>query len=95
MWRAFGFLVIATTLGCQPGSPPDVPESVEACEASGVVLDYYSCPEGPAKTPGYVDGCRRLAALGYVWPDAQSGPVCVRAATSIDAVRACRVECAR
>lgn len=79
--------------GCTLGPPPHVAETVEACEAAGVVLDYYDCQGAPKSTPNYLPNCRRLAALGYVWPDDTSGPVCVRHAESKEEVEACHVVC--
>lgn len=86
-------LVAIAVCGCTLGPPPHVAETVESCEAAGVVLDYYSCEGAPKSTPRYLENCRRLAGLGYVWSDATSGPVCVRHAQSVDEVRACKVVC--
>ncbi len=90
--RAIAAALALVLIGCAKPAP-DVPPSVGACEGSDIVLDFYSCPEGAR--PDYVAECKRIAGLGYLWTDDQSGPLCVVKAKSLDEVRACNVECAR
>lgn len=92
--RHLVFALPLLLLGCPPPVPPYVPETVEACEAAGVVLDFYSCEEGPGRFGAdYLPNCKHMASLGYVWTTPDSGPVCIRKAQSLEQLRACHVEC--
>lgn len=91
-------VVLGLTLlltGCASPEPQQhavltaAPETaVEACAPSCAVLASHGCEPEHCE-----DSCRRLAALGYVWPTSRSGPLCISHATTLAGVRACNARC--
>lgn len=91
-WIAIGILVIGSA-SCSPTPPPVLPYGVEECEGSCLVLAHFDCPEKDTSKEVCTSKCKHIASLGYVWPDATSGPACIVKAVSLSEVRTCNVEC--
>lgn len=87
-------LVAVCLCSCTPDPYPHVPATATACEGACIVLATFDCPEARKAEPGKCEAnCEQIARLGYAWNTDASGPVCIRSATTLDAVRACNVKC--
>lgn len=84
-------VVVGLLLACtQPLAPsPGLPACAAACD----VMTQAGCPEG--LSPTCVKDCEAIARLGYIWTDDTSGPACVAAATTVEAIQSCNVKCQR
>jgi len=95
MNRFWILAVMPLLVSCSGKGPPNLPEGVEDCQGSCMVLLHFECPEADSSVEVCTEKCGRVAALPYVWTDARSGPSCIVTSQSIDEVRRCNVKCER
>lgn len=87
----YGYLLLLPLVACNPLVPTPLSDDVEACPAACDVLADHACPEAQP-SPGGIpcpQWCADYHAAGYLKPWAS----CVAVTGSVDAIRACGVEC--
>ena len=92
MFQRFLLLLPIIVLGCN-SQPPVLPEGIEDCEGSCIVLEHFDCPEKGENREECATKCRSIRSVGYVWTDDSSGPSCIIKAQTLSDVRACNVKC--
>lgn len=93
MKRLMVVAVLVMSCSNPPAVYPHAPVTANACADACTVLQVHECSEALPDPATCTRRCEAIARLGYVWKTDTTGPVCIREADTLDAVRACNVRC--